>query len=237
MKRLFSTMVVFGLLVGLGALAVAARPGDTAAIAIQPESQSQMSVAAAPEASAHSAPSAPAATNKYNFISIPLDSTPSVVPFTASGLASYVGGGVKKVVRFDAVSQSFKTHTVGGIFNNFSLVVGGAYFIEVDSTVSTTLSFVGAVPEQGSVTFGLAQGTSPTDCKYNAISIPLDRSDITNAAGLATAIGGVSKVTRWDASSQSFKTHTVGAPFNNFTVTIGIPFFVCVNSTGPVSWP
>jgi hypothetical protein len=237
MSRLLFTLAMFSLLVGLGALAVAARPSDGTPIAAQQEAQPQMAVAAAPEANTLSAPSAPAATNKYNFISIPLDSTPSVVPFTAAGLAGYVGGGVKKVVRFDAASQAFKTHTVGGIFNNFSLAVGGAYFIEVDSTVSTTLSFVGAVPEQESVTFGLAQGTSPTDCKYNAISIPLDRSDIANAAGLATAIGGVSKVTRWDASSQSFKTHTVGGAFNNFTVTIGMPFFVCVNSTGPVSWP
>ncbi len=175
--------------------------------------------------------------NIYNFISIPLDSTASISPFNASGLATYMGSSVKKIVRFDPSIQGFKTHTVGGSLNNFDLTIGGAYFIEVDSTSANALSFVGNVPAQGSVTFSLTRGSTPTDCRYNAISIPLDRADITNAAGLATAIGGISKVVRWDASIQGFRTHTVGGSLNNFGTSIGQPYFVCVNGNGPTSWP
>ncbi len=175
--------------------------------------------------------------NKYNFVAIPLDVTSSISPFTAAGFASYAGSSVKKIVRFDSISQGFRTHTVGGPLNNFALSVGSAFFIEVDSTANSALSLVGSVPNQGSVTFSLVSGDSPTTCKYNAISIPLDQSSITTASELASAIGGVSKVVLWDPSIQGFRTYTSGGALNNFAVSVGMPFFVCLNSTGPSSWP
>lgn len=234
MKRFLSTALFVISLLALGALAFLAMNGAPGLPVVAGQSSDGGDV---PAQAPVLAPDAPVATNKYNFIALPLDSTPSISPFKASGLASYVGSSVKKVVRFDAVSQTFKTHTVGTAFNNFDLATGGAYLIEVDNTADTVVSFVGDVPNQGSVIFSLQRGSSEAECKYNAISVPLDRSDITNAAGLATAIGGVNKVTRWDPASQSFKTHTAGTAFNNFAVSIGYPFLVCVNSTGPASWP
>ncbi len=243
MKRFISTALAVFLLLGLAGLAVLARPnGEHQAVPLQAAATLPQGIESAIAANASSdnallAPEAPTGANKYNFIALPLDSRASISPFKAAGLASYIGSSVKKVVRFDPAIQGFKTHTVGGSLNNFDLAVGGAYLIEVDSTASSTVSFVGDVPIQGSVVFALTRGSSPTDCMYNAISVPLDRSDITNAAGLAAAIGGVNKVTRWDPTTQGFKTHTVGGSLNNFAVSIGYPFLVCVNSTGPASWP
>lgn len=236
MKRILSSTLFVLALLALGALAFLAMNGAPGLPVVAGQSPDASDVPA-PAAEAVLAPEAPAATNKYNFIALPLDSTDSISPFKAAGLASYIGSSVKKVVRFDALIQSFKTHTVGSPFNNFDLSIGGAYLIEVDNTANSVVSFIGDVPTQGSLIFNLERGATTADCKYNAISIPLDRSDITNAAGLATAIGGVNKVTRWDPDLQGFKTHTVGSPFNNFSVAIGYPFLVCVNSAGPASWP
>jgi len=191
--------------------------------------------AAAPAAESASAPAlAPTGTDKYNFIALPLDSSDSF-NYTASGLAGYITG-TKKVVRWDASSQSYQSYTVGAPSVDFSLEVGGAYFVLLDSSADNVVSFVGDVPAQGSVSFSLTK-PSGSGCLYNTISIPLDQSGISNAADLANAIGGIDKVAQWDASSQTYDTYTVGAPGTPFDVSIGYPYFVCANSSAPTSWP
>ncbi len=236
MKRLFSTMLAVVVLLGLGALAMLAVPGGAG---LPAQAASALAAPAAQGDTTATQPEMPAAaplSNSYNLIALPLDSTASISPFTAAGLAAYVGSNVKAVIMYDSGTQGFKTHTVGSPFNNFSLTIGGAYFLEVDATPVTVVSFVGGVPDPGTVVFTLARGATPSECRYNAISVPLDKSTITLASELAAAITGVNQVVFWDAGTQGFKTHTVGSPFNNLPVKIGYPYFVCVNSTGPATW-
>jgi len=181
---------------------------------------------------------APAGTDKYNFIALPLDSSDSF-NYTASGLAGYVPG-TKKVVKWDAANQQYVSYTPGisPPSADFSLEIGGAYFLLLDSSADDVVSFVGDVPAQGSVVFTLTAGTS-SSCSYNAISIPLDQGQIATAQDLADAITGTKKVTKWDANNQQYVSYTPGIspPSANFDVSIGYPYFVCLDDTAPSQWP
>ncbi len=222
MKRLLYTTVFVGLVLVLAVAAVFALKGPA----------STQTAAAVPAAdSAPASALAPAATDNYNFIALPLDSSDSF-SYTAAGLMSYVGN-TSAVVKWDAASQSYVTYTGGP--GDFPLETGGAYFLLLNSSAANVLSFVGDVPPQGSISFSLVKETGASGCKYNAISLPLDQGQITMASELITAIGGVDAVVKWDAASQSYVTYT-GGP-GDFPVSIGYPYFVCLNNGAPANWP
>ena len=225
MKRILYTTVFLGLLIVLAVGAVYALNG--------PATVKTASVAA-PAADTAPLALAPTATQNYNFIALPLDSSDSF-SYTAPGLASYVGSSVKQVVKWDASSQSYVSYTPGGP-GGFNLEIGGSYFLLVDSSSPTVLSFVGDVPAQGSVSFAL-DNTATSGCRYTSLSVPLDQSGINDANDLANAIGsGVQQVIKWDAGSQSYVSYTAGGP-GAFPVSIGYPYFVCLDSSAPANWP
>lgn len=178
--------------------------------------------------------------NKFNMVAIPLDSTASIVPFSASGLAAYLGTGVKQVVRWNPASQSHVGYVPGFSppFADFALEIGSAYLLEVDSSVDTVFTLVGSVPLQGSVVFTLVGGSS-TSCSLNAVSIPLDKISLTKASELALDIGGVSQALVWNANLRVYNGYVPGfsPPFADFTVRAGYPYLVCLNDTAPVYWP
>ena len=230
MKRILYTTAFLGLLIVLAVAAVYALKGPAA---------TATAAASAPAADISPASAlAPTAGEKYNFIALPLDSSDSF-SYTASGLASYVGSSVQQVIKWDAAGQSYASYSPGGPPpTDFNLEIGGAYFLLVDNTSATVLSFVGDVPAQGGVSFSLVKESGASGCKQNAISVPLDQGSITKASELASAIGGVDQVVKWDASSQAFVTYSTGGPPpTDFAVSIGYPYFVCLNNTAPSNWP
>lgn len=221
MKRILYTTVFLGLLIVLAVAAVYALNG--------PATVKTASVAA-PAADTAPLALAPTAGDSYNFIALPLDSSDSF-SYTASGLKSYVSGATA-VMKWDSANQQFVSYT-GGL-GDFSLNVGGAYFLLLNSSADNVLSFVGDVPAQGSVSFSLVKDTG-SSCKYNAISLPLDKDSITSASQLMSDIGGVDSVAKWDASTQQFVTYSGG--LGDFSVSIGYPYFVCLNNSAPSTWP
>jgi hypothetical protein len=180
------------------------------------------------------------ALNKFNMVALPLDSTASISPYRASGLANYVGSGAKQVVRWNSVSQSYVGYVPGFSppFADFSLQIGGAYLLEVDHTVDAILSLVGRVPLQGSVVFPFTQG-SLSSCSFNSLSVPLNHISITRASELALDIGGVSQALAWNANLQVYNSYVPGfsPPFANFAVRAGYPYLVCLDDTAPLNWP
>lgn len=231
MRQALSTIVAIALLLGLGALAVLALPG--AQVALNP-------VPVAVAAPVAVAPDAVMATEKYNMIAVPLDSSNQMSGFSASGLAALVGAGVQQVFQLDAATQSFQTwYPPFNFGTDFPLTVGGAYWLLLDNTASQIVSFVGDVPpptgQSGAVQFNLIGG-SP--CVYNDISLPLDKSSITNASELANAIGGVEEVLKFDAANQSFQVWYPDFNFGtNFDTKIGYPYRICLKSSAPTTWP
>lgn len=233
MRQIVSTVVAIALLVGLGALAVLALPGAQTALNPAPVAM------AAPLA----APLAPTAAQNFNMIAMPLDATNQFTnagyTFDARGLANLAGSGVIQVAHWDATSQIYETWNTdfGGYGTNFPLAVGEAYWLVLDTTASSIISFVGDVPAAGSVTFNFVNAAA---CQFNEFSLPLDQSTITSASQLATAIGAsVVQVAQWDATSQIFLTWNTdfGGYGTDFPTKIGYPYLVCLTTGAPSTWP
>lgn len=230
MKQTLSTLIAIALLIGLGALAVLALPHGQ--VALNPAPAAVAAQAAAPLLEV----AAPNATSKYNMIAMPLNASQQFASagysFTADGLAALVGPSVQQVLRWNASTQIFEARIPGVDGPNFPLAVGGVYWLLLDSTAPTVLSFVGDVPAAGSISYVLVGG-SP--CKYNAIMLPLDQASITTADQLAAAIGNVAQVLNWNALTQTYQTRLPGIDGPNFTVKIGYPYLVCMEQSK--TWP
>ena len=174
--------------------------------------------------------------SKFNYISMPIDASATITPFKASGLAAHMGSGVQQVLLWDPTTQQFRTWTPAFPFDDFDLAVGGAYFVLLDASASSSLSLVGTVPDPGTVSFALQTPTG-TGCRFNSISLPLDQGAVTKASELAAALGGVDQALSWDVATQQFRTWTPSFTFDDFSTAIGYPYFVCLNSSASTSWP
>ncbi|MGE5602119.1 MAG: hypothetical protein ACM30E_03655 [Nitrososphaerales archaeon] len=234
MRRVLSTTLAVALLLGLGALAVLALPNPSASLA-----ETSVVSAAAPEFN----PDAPATGPNFNMVAMPLNATNQFtsagLTYDADGLAKLVGSGVRQALSWDNVNQVYKIWTIdefGGSGTNFPLAVGGGYWLLLDSTSPTIVSFVGDVPAQGSLHFSFVTAAS---CKFNEFSIPLDQPGITKANQLATALSAT-QVLHWDATLQLFDIWTVdefGGSGTDFNVKIGYPYVACLATGAPTTWP
>lgn len=240
MKRVISTALSVALLLGLGALAVLARPGGPATLA-------PAAVAAAPvEFQSATGPDAPAATNKYTNISLPLNAANQFsglgYTYDAKGLANLIGKtAVSQVMRWNVGIQDFdkfNPNIGAGVGVNFALSLNNVYMVAANSQLTqTVVSFVGDVPDSGSVHYNLV---GASQCKWNAITLPLDQSAITNASQLANAIGrtSVHQMMAWNTTIQDFDKYSpnIGAGVGvNFATKIGYPYWLCMKQN--ITWP
>ena len=262
MKRILSTILAVGLLLGLGALAVLARGGGDI---LTPVRAAPVALAAAQPQTA-AAPDAPAASSNYNMIALPLDVqvtwaniTPTAIPFNSQGLAQYVGlSSVEQVLHWDPELQAYDQWFpaggygfVGGgvVTSPWALVTGNVYRLLLNNTNSslTVVSFVGDVPDANTVKFTLYGADA---CQYNEISVPLEQATLTDATALANSMGGstnVSQVLRWDASLQAYDQWFPaggygfvggGVVTTPWSVNIGYPYVVCLLAGAQnLDWP
>lgn len=154
MKRILSTALAVALLLSLGVLAVLARGGgDILTPVIN-------AVAAAAPSQTAAAPDAPMAAENYNMIAIPLDASGPVTPFTASGLGVFLGPAVKQVSKLDPNAQGYLTwYPEIGDGDDFDLEVGGVYMVLLGTGANNIVSFVGGVPDAGTIRFDLVRPT------------------------------------------------------------------------------
>ena len=179
-------------------------------------------------------PGPPGGERKYNLIALNLE-VPGVTD--ADSLASYAGTGVYMVIRYDAPTQSIVWRLPGLAGENFPVQVGEPYFLYLDDTASNTLSLVGGVPSQDTISFALTKAELGGSCKYNFITMPLDKDDLTDADALAADIGGVYMVIRYNAETQDLTWRLPGLAGENFQVRPGYPYIVCLNENAPAIWP
>lgn len=173
---------------------------------------------------------------RWSSISIPLSG--SGIPTTADAVASYVSAGnIKKVARWNASTETWSVRTVGAPFGtpNFTVAPGDTLLIGANHLVPAFFTWVGLLPDIGTISQPLIQNS------YNFLMIPLDqRGNFTlTADSLAADIGGVTKVARWNAGTQTWTVRTVGAPFGtpNYTVFLGYPYLVLTSGSTPPTWP
>ncbi len=171
-------------------------------------------------------------TGKYNLVPLPLE-IDSII--NADTLAAYIGSGVQALLKHNAATQTFQTRVPGAFGTNFSVFTDDAIFVLLDENASSVISFVGRVPAPGEVSFTLVPGDANGD-KYNFLTLPLDRDDLTNADEVAADIGGVEAVMKYNATPQTFQTRVPGEFGTNFDLDVGDPFIVLLNSSAPTTW-
>lgn len=178
-----------------------------------------------------------AGSTRYNVIALPLDVIKQLPHAVA--LASYIGPSVQQVLHWDPVAQSYEYWLPQvGVGDNFALRAGQVYWIQVDSTAPSVLSFVGDVPPQNTVQFDLVGDDQV--CLFNEFSLLLDQTGITSATGLAEALGmaSVEQTLRWRADVHAFEFWLPEIDFGvDFVTRVGYPYHVCLKSGAPVLWP
>lgn len=173
---------------------------------------------------------------RYNIIALPLDVTAQLP--NAKALANYLGPGVQQVLSWNPDTQTYRAWLPKiNRGSNFVLKPGGVYWLQLESTATTLVSFVGTVPARGTLQWTFV-GATP-NCRLYDISLPLDQTGITKAAQLATAIGpNLAQVLEWNPNTQTFRAWLpqIGRG-SNFTIKAGYPYHVCFLPGAPIVWP
>ncbi|MBN2551067.1 MAG: hypothetical protein JXB15_18035 [Anaerolineales bacterium] len=153
----------------------------------------------------------------------------------ASHLATYIGSSVISVMHYNATTQTFDPYIVGAPSTDFDLTVGEFLFILTNNTAPASFPMVGNVPDAGSVSFSLVSGSPP---KYNYLSLPLDRSDLTLASEIVSDVGGgVVALLAFRINTQTFDFYLPTSPSTDFSVVIGEPFVLLLTTGAPINWP
>ena len=83
--------------------------------------------------------------------------------------------------------------------------------------------------EVGAINYALNNGGQ----KYSLVALPFPSTTIVNAATLASFIGNVMAVLKWNPATQTFRFFTPPSSGDNFTLTMGEVAFVLLNSSAP----
>ena len=125
--------------------------------------------------------------------------------------------------RWNATDQVYESYVP--FANDFDLIVGEPYFVNVSSPGAFTVT--GSVPVP-SFTLGVTATTS-----VNAISLPQSKSGLTKGSQLIADIPNANDLSRWNAADQVYESYV---PFaNDFDIGVDEAYFVNVSSL--TTWP
>jgi hypothetical protein len=138
------------------------------------------------------------------------------IPLAHQLTASTLGGAIDSctvICRFNASSQSWVTHVVGIPYNDFPIIDGLGYFVYVNN--NSILNVTG---------YPLESVTVSIDAEWNLIGWYHD--SVTSAASLGENITDCTTVCKFNATSQSWVTHVMGIPYNDFFIERGMALFI-----------
>ncbi len=141
------------------------------------------------------------------------------IPLSLGWTAATLGGTIDQctvVCRFNASTQAYITHVVGIPYNEFLIQDGVGYFVYV--TTNSSLNVTGYPLESVSV---------PIKTAWNLIGWYHEYA--TTAGSLGGNITNCTVVCNFNASTQSYTTHVVGIPYNDFVVERGEGLFIYTN--------
>ncbi|MBN1999662.1 hypothetical protein JW935_19060, partial [candidate division KSB1 bacterium] len=172
----------------------------------------------------------------YNYLSVPL--VHSVIK-NAKSLAQDLGNGFDALYKLDPATGGYSIYYLPSLNfgTNFNLPTGSPVMVSAGKNAPDSWFYTGDVPAQKSVWFTLFRSGSKNI--YNEISLPLDRTDITNADQLAKDIGGVEVVLKLDPENGGFSKFWLPAIHygENFKILPGEPVLISVNESAPEVWP
>ena len=165
------------------------------------------------------------AGKKNNFIAVSLKD-PGIL--NASDLANRVGANVDLVSRWLEASQAWGSYIPGLSFTDFPVQYNEVYMVSV--TAEDTLCLVGDVSTDHQYSLITTGGKN-----NNGLMLLMDADSLKMASQLATSIGPVDLISRWNNSVQAFGSYIPGLGFTDFAIVPGQPLLVSV--TAPTTWP
>ncbi len=172
----------------------------------------------------------------YNYLSLPLLNG---AISKASQVAASITG-VSAVFKIDSTTNRFSKIYIPGISSSkddFEIPVGTPALVSLKSTAPSEWFYTGMVPDSNAVRFALRRDAVG---KYNEITVPLHRSNITNALELAKSIGGVRSLFKLDPATNRFSIiyiPGITGQSGNFSVQCGEPVLINITNSAPPMWP
>ena len=151
----------------------------------------------------------------WNLITIPVEND-----YTAETLGQEIDG-CTVICRFNATTQTFNTHVIDIPHNDFPIEDGIGYWFYV--TADTTFTVNG--PPIDSVSINVYSGWNMIGWTH---SYPTDAETLGDSLTYCTVI------CKFNATTQTFNTHVIDIPHNNFTIERGMAFFVYM--TNQTTW-
>ncbi len=148
----------------------------------------------------------------WNLITVPMDNT-----WTAESLGDNITG-CSVVIMFNASTQTFVTHVVGIPHDDFPIEDGVGYF------VFCTCDSIFSMPD-----FSISSVTVHIFGDWNILGWYQDYS--TTAESLGQNISGTSVVIMFNSITQTFLTHVVDTPHDNFNIERGMGLFIYTTET------
>ncbi len=160
----------------------------------------------------------------WNLVSLPL-----LADYNASTLGLAPGD---VVVMWDTTTQQYKTHVVGLPLNDFPISPSTGYWIY--ATQVKTLALYGEVPlmtQTRSITVPATGGwaligMASMNITWRAVDLNV----------MFSPAGSLSVVVMWNATVQTYKTHIIGLPLNNFPLVPGQAYWVYLSATATLTY-
>jgi len=148
-----------------------------------------------------------------------LITAPSNISWTAETLGQNVSG-CSAVTTFNGISQVFMTHLVGTPYDDFPILAGVGYFIFVAMDSVFCIRDVPILSDNVTI-------------EYNWNMIGWYQNYSTTAESVGQNITDCTVVSMFDAVEQTFVTHIVGTPHDDFCIERGRGLFVYIDKKLP----
>lgn len=163
----------------------------------------------------------------FNFVAVAMDVAPGS---TAEGIFSTYNPDITSIFKFNPVTQSWNSISydpVDGWIGTMPVTAGDAVLIECSSTFD--YYSMGDLPAP--ISYDIEVG-------YNAIQIPLHRSDIEVAQTAGTEIGNVSSIFQFDPTTQSWSSISYD-PVDGWigTMPVSIGDVILAEAGAETTWP
>lgn len=151
--------------------------------------------------------------NKWNLMTVPVENN-----WTAETL----GQNIREctvVCMYNANSQNYRTHVVGIPYNDFPIVDGSGYFANCNNESNLSIPDLSIT----SVNVSIYED-------WNIVGWYHDYA--TTAESLGENITGTTVVCMFNGGTQTYKTHVVDIPHNDFTIERGMGVFIYTTEIG-----
>ncbi|MBI9032306.1 hypothetical protein JEZ13_09975 [bacterium] len=154
--------------------------------------------------------------NDFNMIALPMGDTGIT---TTAELAAAISPDVTSISVWDNETHGWKQYLVSTPGSSFAIEAGDAFLVYMAGASNVDFYCAGTLPTQANYDF-IAND-------YHTVMLPLNRSDLTSTAQLASSIGsGVTSISTWDNATHGWKQYLVSTPGSSFDINIGDGFLI-----------